>query len=95
MSAPYCTVCELAVTVKLALETVTVEAFVPVAPTTSVAVTVIEYVPAAVVAATDMTPPLLIVIPVTVLASAVSATVQDLLPVPPEDVKAEDVVAVP
>ena len=42
-----------------------------------------------------MTPPLLIVIPVTVLASAVSATVHDLLPVPPEDVKAEDVVAVP
>lgn len=51
--------------------------------------------PATVVAATEITPPLLIVIPLTVLASDVRATVQVILPVPPEVVKADEVVAVP
>ena len=51
--------------------------------------------PAAVVAATEIMPPLLIVIPLTVLASDVRATVQVILPVPPDEVKADEVVAVP
>jgi hypothetical protein len=42
-----------------------------------------------------MTPPLLIVMPVTVLPSEVNVTVHVLVPVPPEALKAVEVVAVP
>ena len=50
--------------------------------------------PAAVVAATVITP-LLIVIPLTVLESDAKTTVQVLAPVPPDVVNADEVVEVP
>jgi hypothetical protein len=42
-----------------------------------------------------MTPPLLMVMPLTVLPPVVNVTVHVLVPVPPEELKAVDVVAVP